>query len=140
MPSVNVLINYVLAERLWPADKPIKGKVEINSNLSVVGVERVSDNRAKIPFVLTVNYMPPVAQINLKGTAYVAGKKSEIDEIAEKAKKGSPLPVQIMQAISNVVLIEATIVSRTIGVPPPVPLPVIGMGPPPKREGPSYVA
>ncbi|RLI40345.1 hypothetical protein DRO59_09470, partial [Candidatus Bathyarchaeota archaeon] len=87
----------------------------------------------EVPFVLTVNYNPSVAQISLKGRAYVAGDKAEIDKIyGEYKEKKPPAPV-IVQSISNVVFIESVLISKTLNIPPPIPLPKISAKKPSKK-------
>lgn len=124
MLRVNVAITNVSAERFWDVRKPIP-PIQINTNLNLIGVEKKSNDSLEVPFVLTVNYNPSVAQISLKGRAYVAGDKAEIDKIyGEYKEKKPPAPV-IVQSISNVVFIESVLISKTLNIPPPIPLPKI---------------
>ncbi|MEM3783415.1 MAG: hypothetical protein QXY88_00070 [Candidatus Bathyarchaeia archaeon] len=124
MIRVNVLITNVSGERFWDIRKPIP-PIQINTNLNLVEVEKKTEEMLEVPFVLTVNYNPSVAQISLKGRAYVAGSKDEIGKIySEYKEKKPPLPV-LVQSISNVVFVESVIISRTLNIPPPIPLPQI---------------
>ncbi|RLI11485.1 hypothetical protein DRO25_01875 [Candidatus Bathyarchaeota archaeon] len=124
MLRVNVAITNVSAERFWDIRKPIP-PIQINTNLNLIGVEKKSNDSLEVPFVLTVNYNPSVAQISLKGRAYVAGDKAEIDKIyGEYKEKKPPAPI-IVQSISNVVFIESVLISKTLNIPPPIPLPKI---------------
>ncbi|MEM3704111.1 MAG: hypothetical protein QXX79_06840 [Candidatus Bathyarchaeia archaeon] len=129
MIRVNVLITNVSGERFWNLRKPIP-PIQINTNLNLVEVERKTDEVLEVPFVLTVNYNPSVAQISLKGRAYVAGTKDEIGKIYEEYKEKKPPPPLLVQSISNVVFVESVIISRTLNIPPPIPLPQI----PPAKE------
>lgn len=131
MIKVNVLITQVSGERFWDVRKPIP-PIQINTNLNLVEVEKKSDDLLEVPFVLTVNYNPSIAQISLKGRAYVTGTKDEIGKIYEEYKEKKPPPPMLIQSISNVVFVESVIVSRTLNVPPPIPLPQI---PPVKESG-----
>ncbi|MEM1565654.1 MAG: hypothetical protein QXG11_00830 [Candidatus Bathyarchaeia archaeon] len=124
MIRVNVLITQVSGERFWDIRKPIP-PIQINTNLNLVEVERKSDDTLEVPFVLTVNYNPSIAQISLKGRAYIAGTKEEIEKIYEEYKEKKPPPPMLIQSISNVVFVESVIISRTLNVPPPIPLPQI---------------
>jgi len=74
---------------------------------------------------LTINYTPSVAQLSLKGSAYVQGDKSEIEKILKDYEQKKPPAQIILQSISNVVFTESIIISRVIGIPPPIPLPLI---------------
>jgi hypothetical protein len=77
MIRVNVSVSNVAAERFLDIRKPIP-PIQINTNLNLVGMEKKSEDSLEVPFVLTINYNPSVAQISLKGRAYVIGEKSEI--------------------------------------------------------------
>jgi hypothetical protein len=124
MIRVNVSITNVSAERFWDARKPIP-PIKINTNLNLVAVEKKKEDFLEVPFVLTVNYNPSVAQINMKGKAFVTGEKDEVDKIHKDYKEKKPPPPVIVQSISNVVFVESVLISRTLNIPPPIPLPKI---------------
>jgi hypothetical protein len=131
MIRVNVVITNISAERFWDIRKPIP-PIQIGTNINVVGMEKQADGTLEVPFVLAINYNPSIAQISLKGSAYVAGDKSEIEKILKDyEEKKPPLPL-IVQSISNVVFIESVLISRTLNIPPPIPLPQI-----PQAKAPS---
>jgi hypothetical protein len=136
MIKVNVGIANISAERFLDVRKPIPA-IQINTNINMVGVNRAADGSVEVPFVLTINYNPSIAQISLKGTAYVSGDKSEIDKVVKDYEEKKPPPPVIVQSISNVVFIESVLISRTLNIPPPIPLPQITEGKPPagKQEG-----
>lgn len=124
MIRVNVFINNVSAERFLDIRKPLP-PVQISTNLNLVSVEKGSDGSLEVPFVLTISYNPSIAQINLKGKAYVAGDKVELDKITKEYEEKKPPPPVIVQSISNVAFVESIVISRTLSVPPPIPLPQI---------------
>jgi len=121
---VSIAITNISGERFWDISKPLP-LVQINTNLNLVDVERKAEDTLEVPFVLTVSYSPPIAQMNLKGRAHVTGSKDEIDRIYLDYKEKRPPPAILVQSISNVVLVESVILSRTLNVPPPIPLPQI---------------
>lgn len=129
MIKVNTSITNVSAERFWEMHKPIP-PIQINTNLNLVEIEKKTENMLEVPFVLTVNYNPSIAQISLKGRAYVTGDKEETDKIYADYKEKKPPPPIIVQSISNIALVESVIISRTLSIPPPIPLPQI----PPAKE------
>lgn len=136
MIRVNVSITNVSAERFLDMKKPIP-PIQINTNLNLIGVEKQSDDSLEVPFVLTISYNPSIAQISLKGRAYVIGDKDELTKMyREYEEKKPPSPV-ILQSISNVVFIESVMVSRTINIPPPIPLPQISQAQAPPGKKPS---
>ena len=131
MIRVNVVITNISAERFWDIRKPIP-PIQIGTNINIVGMEKKADGTLEVPFVLAINYNPSIAQISLKGSAYVAGDKSEIEKILKDyEEKKPPLPL-IVQSISNVVFFESVLISRTLNIPPPIPLPQI-----PQAKAPS---
>jgi hypothetical protein len=124
MIRVNVAIANISADRFWDIRKPIP-PIQIGTNINVLGMEKKPDGSLEVPFVLTINYNPSIAQISLKGSAYVSGEKSEIDKVVKGYEEKKPPPPLIVQSISNVVFIESVLISRTLNIPPPIPLPQI---------------
>jgi hypothetical protein len=98
----------------------------------------------EVPFVLSIAYNPSIAQLSLKGNAYVNGEKGEVDKVLKDYEQKKPPAQIIIQTISNVVFIEAVLISKTLNIPPPIPLPQIadaGAKPPStKPEGRDYSA
>ena len=125
MLRVNVVISNISAERFLDFRKPFP-QVHINTNLNLTGMEKKLDESLDVPFVLTISYNPSVAQINLKGTAYVVGDKGETEKVYKEYEEKKPPPPIIVQSVSNVAFIESVLISRTLNIPPPIPLPQIG--------------
>ena len=124
MIRVNVAITNISAERFWDIRKPIP-PIQIGTNINIVGMDKKPNESLEVPFVLVINYNPSVAQISLKGSAYVSGDKNEIEKILKGHEEKKPPPPLIVQSISNVVFIESVLISRTLNIPPPIPLPQI---------------
>jgi len=137
MIKVGVFIHHLSAERFWDADKPIP-PVQIATNLNLVGVEKKSDDLLEVPFVFTINYNPAVAQISVKGRAHVTGEKEELKQIHNGYTEKKPPPPIIIQSISNVAFIESIVITRTLNIPPPIPLPQIPPAEAKKPGEPSY--
>lgn len=138
MIQVAVNINYISAEKFWEQGKPLPPGVHISTNVNLVGLEPRGD-KLSVPFVVTINYTPAVAQISLKGQALVSGDKRELEKLQENYRKRQPPPQALLRSITSASLVEAVLLSRTLNVPPPIPMPA---GPPPKpsdKERPSYV-
>ena len=133
MIRVNVAIANISAERFWDIKKPIP-PIQIATNINMVSMEKKTDEMAEVPFVLTINYNPSIAQISLKGTAYVNGDKGEIEKMVKDYEAKKPPPQIVVQSISNVVFIESVLISRTLNIPPPIPLPQITEGKPPMAK------
>ncbi len=141
MIRVNVAVINISAERFWNIRKPIP-PIQIGTNINIVGMEKKADGTLEVPFVLAINYNPSIAQISLKGSAYVSGDKSEIDKVLKEYEEKKPPSQLIVQSISNVVFIESVLISRTLNIPPPIPLPQIPQAKPPsaKPKGRDYSA
>ena len=124
MIKVNVSITNISAERFWDNRKSAPN-IQISTNINVVSIDKKPDDSLDIPFVLTINYSPSVAQMSLKGSAYVQGDIAEIEQIRREYDQKKPPPQVILQSISNVVFTESILVSRILNIPPPIPLPMI---------------
>lgn len=127
MIRVNVSLASISAERFWDVKKPIP-PIQIATNINMVSMEKRTDETVEVPFVLTISYNPSIAQISLKGTAYVNGEKNEIDKLVKDYEAKKPPPQVVVQSISNVVFVESILISRTLNIPPPIPLPQITEG------------
>ena len=139
MAHVNVFIYDISAERLWDIEKPIP-QVKISTNLNVVGINKKGKGMLEVPFVFTINYAPPVAQISVKGRAQIKGAKDELKRIHTAYTEKKPPPPIVVQSISNIVFLESVIISRTLRIPPPIPLPRIPSAEKKKMPKPSYRA
>lgn len=132
MIRVNVSITTISAERFLDINKPIP-QIQIATNINMVNMERKTNELVEVPFVLTIVYNPSIAQISLKGMTYVNGDKAEIDKMVKDYEDKKPPPSVVIQSVSNIALIESILISRTLNIPPPIPLPQIGK--PPKEIG-----
>jgi hypothetical protein len=133
MIRVNVSITNISAERFWDIRKPAPN-IQISTNINIVNIDKKADESLEVPFVLTINYNPAIAQMSLKGSAYVQGDKAEIDKILKDYEQKKPPTPIILQSISNVVFIESVLISRTLNIPPPIPLPMIQENKPPTAK------
>ena len=139
MAHVNVFIYDISAERFWDIEKPIP-QVKVSTNLNVVGINKKPKAMLEVPFVFTINYAPPVAQISVKGRARIKGAKDELERIHTAYIEKKPPPPIVVQSISNVVFLESVIISRTLRIPPPIPLPKIPSVQKKEMPKPSYRA
>jgi hypothetical protein len=124
MIRVNVSISNISAERFWDNRKPAPG-IQINTNINVINIEKKTDDQLEVPFVLTISYNPSIAQLSLKGIAFVQGDKLELDKIVKDYEQKKPPAQIVLQSISNVAFTESILISRILNIPPPIPLPVI---------------
>ena len=142
MLRVNVVVSSISAERFWDVRKPIP-PIQINTNINIVGMEKKQDESLEVPFVLSIGYNPSIAQMSLKGNAYVMGEKNDVDKLLRDFEQKKPPAPVIIQSISNVVFVESVIISKTLNIPPPIPLPQVpetGKPTSSKPEGRDYSA
>jgi hypothetical protein len=133
MLRVNVSVTNISADRFWDIKKPIP-QIQINTNLNLIGMEKKSEDSLEVPFILTINYNPSIAQLSMKGKAYVSGDKVELEKAYKDYEEKKPPPPVIVQSISNVVFIESVVISRALNIPPPIPLPQIPEARPPSEK------
>jgi hypothetical protein len=121
MLTVNVFVTNLSGERLWDVAKPMPPQVHIAVNINVLGFEGKSDVMVEAPFVFTVNFVPSIAQISIRGRAHINGESDEIKRILDESKQQKPPPLAIVQAVSNASMAEAILLSKTLNIPPPLP-------------------
>ena len=119
--KINVFVTNMTGERLWEVEKELPPQIQIAVNINVLGIEEESDGSLRSPFVFTVNFTPAIAQISLKGRARIQGGKDELQKILQEQKEKKAPPAQVIQAISSTAIAEAILISKTIGVPAPLP-------------------
>ena len=86
MLRVNVVITSISAERFWDIRKPIP-PIQINTNINVVGMEKKQDESLEVPFVLSITFNPSIAQMSIKGNAYVTGEKTKLIKFSKTTNK-----------------------------------------------------
>jgi hypothetical protein len=119
--KVNVFVTNMTGERLWEVEKDLPAQIQIAVNINVLAIEEQSDGSLRSPFVFTVNFTPAIAQISIKGRAKIQGEKNEMQKILQEQKEKKVPPGQILQAISSTAIAEAILISKAIGIPPPLP-------------------
>lgn len=135
---VNISISYISAERFWEHGRPPPPGVHISTNVNVISIEP-KDEKLFVPFVVTIGYTPSIAQMSLKGQATLSGERGELERIQNDYKTQRTPPPQLLKSITTVSLTEATVISRSLNIPPPIPLPDFPQQPKPDKERPSYV-
>lgn len=128
-------------ERYWSHETQLPPQVQIAVNINIVGLDQKNEATAEAPFVFTVSYTPSIAQLSVKGRAQVNGDKEEISKMIEDHRQNKPPPAPVIQAVSSIAIAEAILLSKSLGIPPP--LPPIGVPPEqmqigPKKQEPRY--
>jgi hypothetical protein len=121
MLRVTVQVTNLAGERFWGQDSQLPPQVQIAVNINIVGLDMKNESTADAPFIFTVNYSPSIAQLSVKGRAQVIGEKVEISKMVDEHKLNKPPPVAIIQAVSSIAMAEAILLSKSLGIPPPLP-------------------
>jgi hypothetical protein len=137
--NVNISLSQVSGERLMDLEKGMVN-IQIMTNMNVVKATYVN-GLLDLGFVFSVNYNPSIASFTIKGSAKITGEKAELDDIKKNFDAKKPVSPAILQTISNVGFMECVILSRSLNIPPPLPLPAVSQ-PQEKieRANPSYIA
>lgn len=125
MLRITVQVTNMSGERYWSHETQLPPQVQIAVNINIVGLDQKNESTAEAPFVFTVSYSPSIAQLSVKGRAQVNGDKEEISKMIEEHKQNKPPPPPVIQAVSSIAMAEAILLSKSLGIPPP--LPPIGM-------------
>src|SRR5881409_3738491 len=120
MIRIAVQVTNLSGDRYWGYDAQLPAQVQIGVNINIVGLDQKGELACEAPFVFTVTYAPSIAQLSIKGKAQVNGDKAEISKMVEEHKQNKP-PGTVIQAVSSIAMAEAIILSKSLGVPPPLP-------------------
>tara|TARA_Y100000310_G_scaffold326928_1_gene392536 strand:+ start:140 stop:547 length:408 start_codon:yes stop_codon:yes gene_type:complete len=116
--------------------KGIKGKLNISNNVSIKAVNsfdlKLGKNKEKalrFDFKFESVYDPKIGNIEILGEVAYLGKEANIKEAEKQWKKDKKIPKDIVEEIMTSILskcnIEALLMSKEIGLPPPIPLPKV---------------
>jgi len=122
LQTIAIQFTSISAERLAMMLPP---RIDFSVNIAIPSSEPIRrENQYMIPFTFTVSSTPPVVQITLKGIVLVSSdKRSELDKIEEELTKKKQVPPPIIQAVFVNALAEVILLSRSLALPPPIPIP-----------------
>ena len=114
----------------------IKGKLNISNNVSIKEVKsfelklgKTKEQALKFNFKFEAVYDPKIGNIEILGQIVYLGKEDIIKEAEKQWKKDKKIPKELVEEIMSNILskcnIEALLMSREIGLPPPIPLPKV---------------
>lgn len=116
-------------------NKSANGKISITNNLSFTNISEAKVNfvdkktALNLEFDFICKYEPGIGSINLKGNAIELLEPDKVKESLDKWKKDKKLPATIAQKVLNTLLnkcyIESLILSNSMNLPSPVPLPKV---------------
>jgi hypothetical protein len=116
-----------------------KGKINISNNISIEDIQKsdlsigqTTQNALKFSFNYTSKYEPGFAKIELGGSVLYMTDEKNAKEIVERWQKEKKINKEIAEQIINTVLtkcnIQSIILSNTVNLPPPVPMPKVNVG------------
>lgn len=120
--QIDLRYRNIEARRFSFANMP----VEISNNSTVVSVSEDGGN-LKVCFIFTSNYEPNIGTIRIEGDLIVRDAKENIKKVIDEWKKSNNknLPEKFAEDIHNAILsnciVEATILSRDVQLPVPIP-------------------
>jgi hypothetical protein len=128
----------------------VKGKVNINNNVMVAGVEDAAIPMApgkksiRVRFSFDSRYEPELGSIRFEGEVLLLEDTKVAEEVLARWSKEHALPSEMFSSILNHILdhsnVEALIVARDLNLPPPIPLPKANLQPPPAKSAPPAAA
>ena len=113
-----------------------KGNVKITNNISIKNVKSIDlklgsnkDTALRFEFVFETKYEPKLGHIALEGNLIFMSTPENIKKIEAGWKKNKNLPKEVTQQVMSHIVekgnIEAIIMSRTVSLPSPIPLPKV---------------
>jgi len=120
---VKILITFISGERFSLSEAPV-GRVGVSVGVNIQEVRREKE-KIEATFRFSVNYMPQIAQIVVKGKIIVKGEEKQLDKIWKKYEEKRKPPVELINMVIGASLAEAVIISKSLGVPPPIPPPIM---------------
>jgi hypothetical protein len=115
---------------------PMKGKININNNISITNVEEttlpIDKTRAALQFsfVYSSKFEPNIGSLEIEGTLIYLQSKEAVKKIIDGWKKNKQILPEVMTPIMNQILakcnIEALFITRDLNLPSPIPLPKVG--------------
>jgi len=130
MQIIGFNLEKISAER----KNPIKGKLEISSNINIKEIKQEKidiikeQNPLKFNFKFTIEYKPKIAEIIFEGFVLVLFEKDKSKEITKKWK-GKKISDDIRIPLFNFILtkcnVKALQLEEEFGLPTHIPLPTI---------------
>lgn len=134
MPIVGFGFTKIQVEK----QKQPKGKVSINSNVSITNAEsyeiKLGDSSQKgirFEFSFTTKYTPDIANISLTGEVFYMGTEEVTEEVLKEWDENKKVSKKVVVGIMNTILskcnVQAIVLSHELNLPSPVPLPRVNI-------------
>ena len=129
------IIGFNLTKMLVEKKKSEKGKININTNATISGVEPVKlsidpkKSAVRITFLYASQYEPGFAVIEMEGELLLLESTEKANEILNSWKTNKKLEKALMANLLNNILsrctVQALLLSKEVNLPPPIRLPKI---------------
>ena len=129
------IIGFNFSKLLAQQKKPAKGNLKIGTNVKIDSLERsnlVFDNdrgAVKVTFTYKVNYDPDIGTIELQGDIMFMQEKKVVDQLLKEWEEKKTVPKKVSSSLVNSIMqkctIQAMIMTKDIGLPPPMPMPKV---------------
>ena len=130
------LIGFHFKKMVAEKKKALTGKVNVNSNISVVNAKeaKVSMGKSKqagieFTFSFVVKYTPDIALIDLEGAVVYLGTEEKVKETLKEWENGKKIPHDVIEEVYNYLLVrcnvQALILGRDMQLPPHVQMPKV---------------
>ncbi|RMF06578.1 hypothetical protein D6764_01950 [Candidatus Woesearchaeota archaeon] len=125
--------------------KPVRGKISISNGVSITSAEKADINFGdttkagiRFGFEYKSTYTPDIGSVVINGRLiflHDADKVNKVLEEWDKSQKVMPdVAKEIMSTILNRCSVQALVMSRDVGLPPPIPLPKVELKPTSKKS------
>lgn len=133
------IVGFNFSKLFAEQHKAAKGNLKISTNVKFESVEKTTlalgDDKStlKVAFTYTVAYDPKVGSIELQGDLLFMQDVKLIEAVLAEWDKKKTLPAKVSKVLVNNIMqkctIQALIMTKDIGLPPPMPLPKVKSSP-----------
>lgn len=114
-------------------NKAPKGKININRSCKPTSVEETTigggQKALRYTFTFSVEYKPEIGSMEFEGTLVEIVNKEEHQAVLDAWSENEQLPPKSLERVMNNLLdrchVEAILMSKELGIPPPVKLPSV---------------
>jgi len=136
------IIGFSLKKVLIERKNPIKGKLEIKSNINLDNIEKEDISASVKPtlrfdFTFSIKYEPSIADLEMSGAVIAVGEEEQFKEILKEWKKkkfDSNIKVGLFNFILSKCNIKAIQLEDELGLPLHIPFPKLGPAEAPQKE------
>ena len=141
MTIAGFTFNRMLAEKKAPS----RGSVSISTNIGLISAEEIDfvmgttkQKGIKIIFDYRNTYTPDLGMLIISGDILYLSDQKRHDELMKEWGKSKTFPPEMTAKLYDQISLKSTVqaimLSSTVGLPPPIPLPRFNAGKPQEQE------